>query len=42
MLMIDTAACAIHAPCNLLEFLVAKLPSVRRTTPTPYTLNPKP
>mmetsp|Transcript_9518 Transcript_9518/g.22429 ORF Transcript_9518/g.22429 Transcript_9518/m.22429 type:complete len:726 (-) Transcript_9518:94-2271(-) len=29
MLMIDTAACAMHAPCNVLDFLVAKLPSVR-------------
>ena len=29
MLMIDTAAYATYAPCNVLDLLVAKLPSVR-------------
>ena len=46
MLMIDTAAYATYAPCNVLDLLVAKLPSVRSKaqlpprlplTPTPYS-----
>ena len=31
MLMIDTAACAVHAPCGVLDFIVAKLRPVCKT-----------